>query len=85
MEYTKLVDGIETQMLRESLLAYVNRKSGRGNNLPIVTVAQHAAYVQGVGTNMRLPTGVPLLMPSEDVGFLQFPFLPGYDGPLTEE
>ena len=76
-------DGIENQMLRERLAAFAARKTGRGNNMRIATLAQQEGYTQYVTKLMRLPRGVPLIIQNADGTYSDY--MPGIDGPVNLE
>lgn len=70
------------QALLDAAARYTNRKSGRGNNMRLVTTAQLDGYTQWIGQMMSLPRAVPLVIQDAQGNF---PYMPGLDGPVNPE
>lgn len=74
-----------TQAHLDAAARYTNRKSGRGNNMRLVTEAQLQGYTQylaGASALLHLPRAVPLVIQDAQGNF---PYMPGLDGPVNPE
>ena len=75
-----MASGVEYQRLRETMLAYVNRKNGF-TGIRRHTAGMWEAVSLILGRLETMPQGDPLII--QDATTFEFEPLPGYDSPYT--